>query len=248
VWRIRNRPDFSQLFTLLRINRVPWGPSRAKSGANPVSVYVVALLLEEQLGSGGKREPSMAKVDRHGAAATISADEMEALLEGAPSPRYRCLWAIQRWTAGRIGEVLALRWGDLNGVVTYRKGNTKTKTTRQVPTAPRLEAELAAYRIAWAVEHGHAPAKDEALFPSAGSTHTPQSRQAADKALRQTCEKIGLQGVSTHSFRRTLATDAVRRGVPLNVVQQITGHKSLGSLGHYLEADETEILAAIIGD
>ncbi len=29
--------------------------------------------------------------------------------------------------------------------------------------------------------------------------------------------------------------------------QQITGHKSLGSLGHYLEADETEILAAITG-
>jgi integrase/recombinase XerD len=53
--------------------------------------------------------------------------------------------------------------------------------------------------------------------------------------------------VSTHSFRRTLATDAVRRGVALNVVQQITGHKSLGSLGHYLEADETEILAAITG-
>ena len=27
----------------------------------------------------------------------------------------------------------------------------------------------------------------------------------------------------------------------------ITGHKSLGSLGHYLEADESEVLAAIVG-
>lgn len=190
----------------------------------------------------------VAKVDRHGAAATLSADQLEALLEEAPSPRYRALWAIQRWTAARIGEALALRWGDLNGVVTFRKGNTKTKTTRQVPTAPRLEAELVAYRAAWALEHGHPPAKDEVLFPAAGSTTTPQSRQAADKALRQTCARLGLEGVSTHSFRRTLATDAVRRGVPLNVVQQITGHKSLGSLGHYLEADETEVLAAIVGD
>jgi integrase/recombinase XerD len=189
----------------------------------------------------------MAKVDRHGAAATLSADEMEALLEAAPSPRYRALWAIQRWTAGRIGEALALRWGDLNGVVTYRRATTKTKTTRQVPTSPRLADEIEAYRAAWAAEHGHAPARDEALFPAAGSTHTPQSRQAADKALRQTCERLGLEGVSTHSFRRTLATDCVRRGVALNVVQQITGHASLGSLGHYLEADETEILAAIVG-
>jgi integrase len=51
--------------------------------------------------------------------------------------------------------------------------------------------------------------------------------------------------VSTHSFRRSLATAAVRRGVPLHVVQRITGHKSLGSL--YLEADESEVLAAIAG-
>jgi integrase/recombinase XerD len=189
----------------------------------------------------------MAKVDRRGAAATLSADALNALLEEAPSPRYRALWAIQRWTAARISEALALRWGDLNGVVTYRKGNTKTKTTRQVPTAPQLEAELQAYRAAWTAEHGHAPGRDECLFPAAGSTTTPQTRQAADKALRQTCTRLGLEGVSTHSFRRSLATAAVRRGVPLNLVQQITGHKSLGSLGHYLEADETEVLAAILG-
>jgi integrase/recombinase XerD len=59
--------------------------------------------------------------------------------------------------------------------------------------------------------------------------------------------RLGLEGVSTHSFRRTLATAAVRRGVSLHVVQQVTGHKSLGSLGHYLEADDTEVMAAIVG-
>lgn len=85
------------------------------------------------------------------------------------------------------------------------------------------------------------------LFTAFGSTTTPQSRQAADKALRQTYARLGLEEVCTHSFGRSLATAAVRPGVALNVVQQITGHKSLGSLGHYFEADDSEVLAAIMG-
>lgn len=76
----------------------------------------------------------MAKVDRNGAAAILSEDELDALLDAAPSPRYRCLWAIQRWTAGRIGETLSLRWGDLNAGVSYRKATTKTKATQQIPS------------------------------------------------------------------------------------------------------------------
>lgn len=185
------------------------------------------------------------KIDRNGKAAALSDEQLDQLLAAAPSPRYATLWAIQRWSAARISEALALRWGDLNGVVCFRKATTKTKTTRQVPTAPRLAAALATYRAAWEAEHGHAPAPTECLFPAAGSTTTPQSRQAADKALRQTCAALGLQGVSTHSFRRSLAQSAVRRGVPLHVVQAVTGHKSLGSLGEYLSASESEVLEAI---
>ena len=188
-----------------------------------------------------------AKVDRHGSATTLTAEQLDQLLDAAPSPRYRALWSIQRWTAGRIGECLALTWGDLNGVVTFRKANTKTKTTRQVPTTPRLASALEVYRSAWTAEHGHAPARNEALFPAKGSTHMPMSRQAADKALRQTCEALGLEGVSTHSFRRSFATGALRRGVDLPTIQRVTGHKNLGSLGHYIDIDEADVMAAILG-
>ena len=208
--------------------------------------WLVALLIKEQPYWGSQQGHRM-KVDRNGTAAVLTDEQADALIAAAPSPRYRALWSIQRWTAGRISECLALRWGDLNGVVTYRRSNTKTRQTRQVPVCPALADALAQYRDDWTVEHGHAPARDEVLFPAAGSTCTPMTRQAADKAMRQTCIRLGLEGVSTHSWRRTLATNAVRRGVPLNVVQRVTGHKSLGSLGHYLDASEAEVLAAITG-
>ena len=186
------------------------------------------------------------KNERSGQAAPLTADQFSALLAAAPSARYRLLWALQRYAAARIGEALALRWGDVAGsYVTFRRSTTKTGVTRQPPQGPTLQAALATYRAAWAAEHGHQPAANEALFPAAGSTTSHQTRQPADRALRATCKRLGIEGVSLHSFRRTAAQDAVSRGLPLHVVQKMTGHKSLGSLGEYLSATEAEVLAAI---
>jgi integrase/recombinase XerD len=186
------------------------------------------------------------KIDRHGKASALAPEQFEALLSAAPSPKHRALWAVQRWCAARVGEALSLTWGDVIGEqVTFRRANTKTRTTRQVPQGERLAKELAAYRVAWEQQHGHAPGAKEVLFPAAGSTTAPMTRQAADKALRAACERVGLQGVSLHSFRRTAAQSAVERGLPLHVVQALTGHKSLGSLGEYLQASNSEVLAAI---
>ena len=185
------------------------------------------------------------KVDRNGKAAPLTTDQFEALL-AASSPQYRALWALQRFTAARIGEALALTWADVAGKrVTFRKATTKTKTTRQVPQTAALQAELTSYRKAWTDQHGHEPASSEALFPGACSTTAPQTRQAADLALRKLCKQLGIEGVSLHSFRRTAAQQAVANGHALHVVQKLTGHKSLGSLGEYLQATEAEVLAAI---
>jgi integrase/recombinase XerD len=188
------------------------------------------------------------KVARNGKAAALNADQFEALLVAAPSPRHRALWSVMRWTAARISETLALTWADVSGgKVTYRRASTKCRVTKQVPQVQQLKDELQRYRSEWALEHGHAPVWNEALFPAACSTTSTMTRQAADKALRATCRRIGLEGVSLHSFRRTAAQDAVNRGVPLHVVQAVTGHKSLGSLGEYLAASEKQILTAIGG-
>lgn len=186
------------------------------------------------------------KIDRNGKAAAITSAQFAALLAAAPSPKHRALWSVQRWCAARVGEALALTWGDVIGEqVTFRKANTKTRTTRQVPQGETLRKELATYRLDWEQEHGHAPSRSEVLFPAAGSTTSPMTRQAADKALRAACARLDIQGVSLHSFRRSAAQDAVSRGLPLHVVQGLTGHKSLGSLGEYLQASRSEILSAI---
>jgi integrase/recombinase XerD len=67
----------------------------------------------------------------------------------------------------------------------------------------------------------------------------------AHKILKRATERIGVQGVSTHSFRRTALTMMCRKGVNLRVIQKISGHKSLNVLAHYLEVAEQEKAAAL---
>jgi integrase/recombinase XerD len=187
------------------------------------------------------------KVQRHGKAAALTEEQLEALLAAAPSAKHRCLWTVQRWSAARISEALALTWGDVGGKhVTFRRATTKTKATRQLLQAPALAEELAGYKQQWAEQYGHLPKPSEALFPAAGSTTSTMTRQAADLAFRGACKAAGIEGASLHSFRRTMAQSLVAKGVPLPTVQKATGHRSLSSLGEYLGASEEDVLAAML--
>ncbi|AFZ61316.1 tyrosine-type recombinase/integrase [Anabaena cylindrica FACHB-243] len=58
-------------------------------------------------------------------------------------------------------------------------------------------------------------------------------------------DKLGIDGASTHSCRRTALTMMHREGVILKVLQEISGHKDLGALQKYLEVSEEQARAAI---
>jgi hypothetical protein len=60
-----------------------------------------------------------------------------------------------------------------------------------------------------------------------------------------TCAHLGLEGVISYSFHRSLAQAAVGGELPLHVVQKISSHKALGSLGEYLAATDADVLAGI---
>ena len=75
------------------------------------------------------------------------------------------------------------------------------------------------------------------LFPSAPHSKNAKhmTRAAADLILKAACQRVGLVGVSTHSFRRTALTQMHNAGIPLRVIQEISGHSSLETLQRYLE-------------
>ena len=56
---------------------------------------------------------------------------------------------------------------------------------------------------------------------------------------------LGLEGVSTHSFRRTALTNMSNAGIGLRIIQEISGHRDLSQLQNYLEVAEAQVLGAI---
>ncbi len=63
--------------------------------------------------------------------------------------------------------------------------------------------------------------------------------------FRQACKKAGLTGVVIHTLRHTCASWLVQNGVPLNVVQQLLGHKTIAMTMRYAHLSGENLRMAI---
>jgi integrase/recombinase XerD len=153
----------------------------------------------------------MPKRDRNGQAEIWTPEQFTCILAELRPQRMQALFGICYYCGCRISEARQLKAEDLvGGRIVFRRATTKTKRTRAVPIHPNLQALLARADL---------PAKGY-LFP--GQTgDRPITRQAADKALKEACDRLGYEGYSTHSFRRTWATTLDRNGKRQKVIQHL---------------------------
>ncbi|NEO33213.1 MAG: site-specific integrase [Symploca sp. SIO3C6] len=182
------------------------------------------------------------KVDRHDQAKILSSDEISLLFsKGLKTNRDKALFGVCLYTGARIAEACSLHTKDVYSIsgevrprVTLRRASTKGKAnTRSIPVCTELLALLENYH-----------SQKVYLFPGRhglGHIH-PDS---ADKILRAACIELEIEGVSTHSFRRTCLTKMHLSGVPLKVIQKISGHRTLAALQKYLEVRDEDLNAAV---
>ncbi len=184
------------------------------------------------------------KIDRHGKARCLSAFEVQLLFnEGLNTLRDRCLFGICLYTACRINEACTLRRVDVydkkrsvRPELIIRKGNTKGKlATRCIPIGEDLRALLAEY---------NPPVSQQFLFPGRwGKGHI--NPMSASRILREAFDRIGIEGASTHSLRRTALTTMSNNGIPLRIIQEVSGHRSLEVLEQYLDVKDEQVKGAI---
>lgn len=184
------------------------------------------------------------KIDRHGRAKILTQVEIQLLFSsGLTTVRSRALFGICLYTACRINEACTLRRGDVydslrlvRPELIIRKGNTKGKlATRTIPVGEDLRLLLAEY---------NPPSYQWFLFPGRQGKGHIHSDSAA-RILREACLRVGIEGASTHSFRRTALTMMSDTGIPLRVIQEVSGHRTLDELQKYLEVKPEQVRGAI---
>ena len=182
------------------------------------------------------------KINRHGRAKVLTQQEIQQIFaHGLTNDRDRTLFGVCLFSAARIREACTLLTEDIytpKGQVRprliIRKVNTKGKlATRSLPVIQDLRQILNNYYL---------DAGDVYLFPGRSDGHI--SEDSAARILRTACKEVGIIGVSTHSFRRTALTQMSNAGIPLRVIQEISGHRNLEQLQRYLEVTDAQVLGA----
>jgi integrase/recombinase XerD len=187
------------------------------------------------------------KINRYGQAVVLSQNEIELLFaEGLQSDRERALFGFCLYTAARIAEACSMLsedvytpGGKVRSSVNIRKGATKGKlATRTIPIIEDLRSLL----TIWQPHAG-----ETYLFPGRHRGHHWRhiTSDSAARIFREACKRVGIQGASTHSFRRTALTQMSNAAIPLRVIQQVSGHRTLTELQKYLEVSDAQVRGAV---
>lgn len=113
-------------------------------------------------------------------------------------------------TGARPGEVITLRWSDVN---TKWKGlsiRDKVEGTREIPLTPYISSLLSAL-----------PRRSQWIF--SGATGEPIS--SPNQALASAGKVAGIEGLTLHGLRRSFKSLTEWLEIPAGVVAQIMGHK-----------------------
>jgi integrase len=154
----------------------------------------------------------------------------EAVLEDDLARVERVLYLTAAMSGLRQGELLALRWMDIDwtaqrirvrrNYVRGKFGTPKSKrSSRSVPLADEVAADLERLFQASAYQ-----ADEDLVF---GHPHTgrPMSRSQLLKRFKRALERAGVRPLRFHDLRHTFGTRMAAAGVPMRTLQEWMGHR-----------------------
>ena len=168
---------------------------------------------------------------------TYSDEVIEILRDGSGSLRDLALIDLLRSTGMRVGELVTLNKDAVDIInrecVVHGKGDKDRVVYFDATTKVHLENYLASRDD-----------DSEALFVSCRAPHNRLQIGGVEAMLRKLGRALGVGRVHPHKFRRTLATRAIDKGMPIEQVQVLLGHKKIDTTLRYAMVDQRNVKAS----
>lgn len=165
---------------------------------------------------------------------TLSDEDLEKIRETASSYRDRAIVEFLASTGVRVGEIVNL---DINAIILAErsaivlgKGNSEREVYFDARTKIHLERYLKTRTD-----------KNEALFVSHKRPNNRLTIGTIESIVKKIGEKSLVNHVHPHKFRRTLATRAIDKGMPIEQVQKLLGHVRIDTTMNYAMVNQTNV-------
>ena len=138
-------------------------------------------------------------------------------------------------TGIRVGELVNLNIGDINfeerECIVYGKGNKQRKVYFDAKAKVHLKRYLEQRND-----------YNEALFVTLDSPFERLKISGVEIRLRKLGRLASLeQRVHPHKFRRSMATRAIDKGMPIEQVQKLLGHQQIDTTMHYAMVNQSNV-------
>ena len=168
---------------------------------------------------------------------TYSDEALELMRDSCTELRDLAMIDMLASTGMRVGEMVLLNRDDINfnerECVVFGKGDKERIVYFDARTKIHLQNYLQSRTD-----------NDPALFVSLQAPHNRMSIGGIEVRLRQMGKRLGLNKVHPHKFRRTLATMAIDKGMPIEQLQQLLGHKRIDTTLQYAMVKQSNVKIA----
>lgn len=165
---------------------------------------------------------------------TYSDEILEKLRDGCEEIRDLALIDFLSSTGVRVGELVKLNRNDINfddrSCIVFGKGSKEREVYFDARTKLHLERYLKTRKD-----------NNPALFVSLLAPYDRLEISGVEIRLRKLGKDLELQRVHPHKFRRTMATKAIDKGMPIEQVQRLLGHTKIDTTLQYAMVNQNNV-------
>lgn len=165
---------------------------------------------------------------------TYSDEALEMIRDHCKSLRDLAMIDMLSSTGMRVGELVRLNISDIDfenrECVVFGKGNKERPVYFDARTKIHLKNYLESRTDS-----------NPALFVSLLKPHNRLEISGVEIRIRKIGRELGLEKVHPHKFRRTLATRAIDKGMPIEQVQMLLGHAKIDTTMEYAMVSQNNV-------